>query len=136
MTSTDESTALINHIEIEAEHGLHNCENGQFYGPISLAFDGSWPTEETLIAKIRNLLRHFTKEDGALRYFGRLCIPRKSVGRILELAHDSKLPGHFGYSKTMSRLGNFNWKHMSRDVGDYKRGCSPYQQFEDSRSKV
>lgn len=32
----------------------------------------------------------------ALRYLGRLCLAGKSVQRILEIAHDSKISGHLG----------------------------------------
>ena len=51
------------------------------------------------------------------------------------MGHDSKIAGHFGYYKTLSRLKNFYWKHKSRDVKNYVQGCQTCQQKKDSREK-
>ena len=58
----------------------------------------------------------FRKDGKKLLYNGKLCVPRKLIPAILELAHDSKSSGHFKFAKTMSGLENFHWRHKSRYV--------------------
>ena len=57
------------------------------------------------------------------------------MSNVLQLAHDSKISGHFGFYKTLSRLKNFHWKHKSRDVKQYVQGCIVCQQKKDHQGK-
>ena len=61
---------------------------------------------------------------------GCIVVPRDDVLRTLLLAeaHDSRLGGHFGESRTLEKLRRvWFWKGMSRDVSEYVRSCSKCQ---------
>ncbi len=64
-----------------------------------------------------------------------LCVPRKSVSKVLHEAHDSKIVGHLGLAKTLSRLDGFHWRHKVRDAKRYVQGFVSCQQNKDSRQK-
>ncbi len=49
----------------------------------------------------------------------------------MQLAHDAKTSGHFGYLKTLSRLRNCHRKHKSSDVKNYVQECLVCQQKKD-----
>ena len=57
------------------------------------------------------------------------------MSEVLQLAHESKIGGHFKFAKMMSRLTNFHWRHKSRDVRKYVDGCIVCQQYRDSNQK-
>ena len=46
----------------------------------------------------------FKKDGERLYYNGKNFISRKSVSDVLQLAHDSKISGHFKIAKTLWRL--------------------------------
>lgn len=75
----------------------------------------------------------FEKDEGRLLYRGNLCVPKRSVSNILQMAHESKIAGHFEVSKTLSRLENYHWRHKGRDVKRYVQGCLTCQQKKKSQ---
>lgn len=54
---------------------------------------------------------------------GNLCLPGHARKAILEPAHDSKLAGHFAFSKTLALLGKSHWRHMTKHTLQYFDGC-------------
>lgn len=70
-----------------------------------------------------------------LFYNNRICVPKKNVPDTLKLAHDDKTSGHFGYAKTLSRLGSYHWKNIGTDVYDYCKGCGICQLNKDGHVK-
>jgi len=120
---------------IEIGDIIESYDSDQFFGPVVKALKGEWPNNEKERIKLEKLVPMFKKEGQKLLYTGRLCVPRKSVSRILDLAHDCKTSGHFKFAKTMSRLENFHWRHKSRDVKNYIDGCIVCQQYKDSNQK-
>lgn len=86
--------------------------------------------------RMLRLKRFFRLDDNQILYYdNRICVPKKNVRDILKLAHDDITSGHFGYTKTLSRLGLYHWKNMGTDVYDYCRGCKICQLNKDSRTK-
>ncbi len=85
--------------------------------------------------KIDILLPLFHKDGSKLLYEGKLCVPRKSISTIMQLARDARTLGHFGFLKTLSQLKNYHWKHKSRDVKQYVEGCMVCQQKKDYLGK-
>lgn len=73
--------------------------------------------------------------NGLLTYDGKVCVPRRAVRDVLREAHDARLGGHFGFTKTMSKLDGYHWKHKYRDVRRYCEGCTVCQQQKDRRSR-
>lgn len=58
-------------------------------------------------------------------------MPSHARKSVLELAHDSKVAGHFAFSKTLARLAEFHWKHKTKQVRQYCDGCLVCQQQKD-----
>lgn len=114
---------------------IMSYDEDQFFRPIVRALDGTWPEDPKQKKKVEELLPMFRMEDGKLLYNGMLCVPRKSVSTILQIAHDARVGGHFKYAKTMSRLTNFHWRHKSRDVRKYVAGCFTCQQYKDTNQR-
>ena len=83
---------------------------------------------EVLQKKIDSLLPLFNLHGSKLLYEGKLCVPRNAISTVLELAHDAKSAGHFGYIKTLSRFGSYLWKNKAKDVKNYVKGCLVCQQ--------
>lgn len=139
INSSDETSAVLNSTEVpyfDRSEILKNYEDDQFFGPVVRAMRNEWPMHEHGKRQLERMLPYFTKDnDGCLLYQGKMCLPRRSIASILQVAHDSKIGGHFGLAKTMSRLSNFHWRHMLRDVRNYVKGCMRCQQFKDSRQK-
>lgn len=48
---------------------------------------------------------------------------KKSVSRLLPMAHDSMISGHLVLGKPFSRLERYCKRHKFRDVRNYIRGC-------------
>ena len=103
----------------------------KLYGNVLKVMDGEKVDDEVMRKKVQKILPLFRREGKKLYYEGKLCVPRKSISTILQLAHDAKTSGHFGYLKTLSRLKNFHWKHKGRDVKKYVEGCITCQQKKD-----
>lgn len=85
--------------------------------------------------RISRVLQLFEINDNILYYEGLICVPRKNIKDIMDLAHDNMVSGHFGYTKTLARLSAYHWKNKAMDVFDYCRGCTTCQQNKDGRSK-
>ena len=57
-----------------------------------------------------------------------IVVPEKYRKRLLCLAHESHLAGHFGVNKTMGKLcENFFWPGIRKDVKRYVRSCRTCQ---------
>jgi len=121
--------------KIEFEAILGNYENDQFFGPIVKALEGAESSNGKQNEFIKRVLPMFERDGARLLYQGKLCVPRRAVSSILHMAHDSKIAGHFGFSKTMSRLENYHWRHKGRDVKKYVQGCLTCQQKKDHSGK-
>ena len=129
---------LINDLEVlrmDSEDIFDQYEEDDFYGPLLKVMDGHDLSDKIKDRKFKNLMNMFHRDGRKLLYQGKLCVPRKAVRDVLHLAHDAKVAGHFGYFKTLSRLGNFYWKHKSRDVKKYVQGCTICQQKKDHQGK-
>ena len=116
---------------VKHEDVITRYDEDQFFGPVVKAMEDEWPQDHIQRRKLEKILPMFTKNGERLYYNGNLCIPRQSVSDVLQLAHDSKISGHFKFAKTMSRLNNFHWRHNSRDVRKYVEGCMKCQHFKD-----
>ena len=90
--------------------------------------NGEQIPDQVLSRKIDELLPLFHKDGSKLLYEGKLCIPRKSISTVMQLAYDVKTSGHFGYLKTILRLKNYQWKHKSWDLKQYVESCMVCQQ--------
>lgn len=112
-----------------------NYQHDLIFGDINRALQGEEVGDKTKTDRISRLLPHFSLEDGLLYYEGMLCVPRNNVKDIMELAHDNKTAGHFGYTKTLSRLAAYHWKNKASDVFDYCKGCITCQTNKDGRVK-
>ena len=99
------------------------------------AIEDEWLQDEIQSRKLEKILPMFKKDCGRIYCNGNLCILRKSMSEVLQLAHDFNISGHFKFAKTLSRLSNFRWRHKSRDVRKYVQGCMKFQQFKDSNQK-
>ena len=62
-------------------------------------------------------------------------MPRANVRDMLEIAHNSRLGGHFVVAKTLARLEKLHWRSKSKDVRSYCSGCLKCQQVKDNRKK-
>lgn len=83
---------------------------------------GEFPEERVQRDKITRLLPLFRQQDGILFYQEKVCVPRSLIRDVLHLAHDTKVSGHFAFSKTLSRLDGYHWKNKTRDVKLYCKG--------------
>ena len=99
------------------------------------ALNGEWPADEKKRLKLEKTVPIFEFKNKKLLYNRKLCVPRSSISKVLQIAHDSKISGHFKYAKTLARLDNFYWKHKARDVKKYVDGCVICQQYKDRNQK-
>lgn len=58
-------------------------------------------------------------------------MPFKSVSIVLDIAHDSRIGGHLKFAKSMSRLGNYRWRHKAHDKKRYVDAWRTCQQYKD-----
>lgn len=112
-----------------------NYNGDQFFSPIIKALKGDLPKEPVTCERIKFLLPHFRQEEGILYYKDMVCVPRKNVTELLQMAHNDKLGGHFSFIKTLSRLEIFHWQKKYSDVKKYCAGCYTCQQSKDGRKK-
>ena len=134
----DLSNLNLNDVEVlgvDFEDFIPSYEEDQFFGPIVKAMNGDWPKENEKKLTFEKILPLFERENKTLYYHGLLCVPRKSVSNLLQMAHDSKISGSFALGKTLSRLKRYHWRHKVRDVRNYIRGCIRCQQYKDSTQK-
>lgn len=138
MKAKDLADASCNGVEvpfIEIDNILTSYVDDQFFGPIVKAVRGEWPSDDTKKRQVEKILPMFRLDGKKLYYNQKLCVPRRSVSCIMQLAHDSKISGHFAFAKTLSRLANYHWRHKTRDVRNYVQGCIMCQQAKDSNKK-
>lgn len=117
------------------ENFIQNYERDPTFGDIYNCLKGDGNVGKVKQSRTQRLLPRFSLRNELLTYDGMICVPRKNVRDILFMAHDNKAAGHFGYSKTLSRLERFHWKHKSSDVFKYCKGCTVCQQCKDGRKK-
>ena len=101
---------------IRFEEVIKEYKEDQFFGPVVDGLDGKWPTDVMKKLKLENILPMFRKDGQRLLYNGKVCVPRRCVSTILGIAHNARVGGHFKFTKTLSRLSNFHWRHKARDV--------------------
>lgn len=107
----------------------------QLWGPIFKALTGEKIKKTVDRHRASLLLPSFIIKEGLLYYRDRICVPRKCVRELLQLVHDCKVAGHFGFAKTLARLSGYHWRHKSRDVKRYCDGCVVCQQNKDGNQK-
>lgn len=107
----------------------------EFYGPLIKVMNKEVLKDPVKMKKFEKLATHFHEDGKRLIYEGKICVPRKSVKQILQMAHDCKVAGHFAVYKTLARLKNFYWRNKAKDVKSYVQGCLTCQQKKDSREK-
>lgn len=113
----------------------HNYHTDLTFGDIYKFLKGELPADGISKDRVTRISKFFKLEGDLLLYEGMICVPRTNVKEILELAHDNRTSGHFGYSKTLSRLHGYHWKNKSTDVYEYCRGCKTCQLNKDRRTK-
>ena len=120
---------------IDVDQVIGSYDDDRFFGPLIRAKQGENIEDGLLRKRLIRLLPLYYLDGKRLLYNGKVCVPRKAVSSVLQLAHDSKVAGHFGFSKTLSRLKNFHWKHKHNDVLNYVKGCITCQQKKDHQGK-
>lgn len=93
------------------------------------------PNDPIQVNRLSSLLPNFHLQNGILYYKNLICVPRRILKELLQLAHDSSISGHFGAGKTLERLSKYHWKGKARDAKKYCEGCLICQQQKDSREK-
>lgn len=93
------------------------------------------PNDPIQVNRLSSLLPNFHLQNGILYYKNLICVPRRILKELLQLAHDSSISGHFGAGKTLERLSKYHWKGKTRDAKKYCEGCLICQQQKDSREK-
>ena len=129
---------LCNDVEVpfvKHEHMITRYDEDQLFGRVGKAMGEVWPHDQIQRRKLEKILPMLKNDGERLYYNVKLCIPCKSVSDVLQLAHDSKISGHFKFAETLSRLSKFHWRHKSRDVRKYVEGCMKCQQFNESNQK-
>ena len=63
------------------------------------AVEDKWPDDHIQRRKLEKILPRFKKDGERLVFNGKLCISRKSVSDVLQLAHDSNISGHFKFAR-------------------------------------
>ena len=79
-----------------------------------------------------DILYRFSRTKKAPAIGGRvskqIVVPEKYRNKLLSLAHDNHLAGHFGMHKTMKRIGqHFFWPRMKNDIRRYVQTCEVCQ---------
>lgn len=121
-------------IELCPDFHKKYCQD-KLFGPVISGLKGHFPDDKVQKERIHQLIQSFKLEGNKLLFDGMVCVPRCFVKEIMHLAHDSKLSGHFSFTKTLARLQGFYWKNKLRDVENYCKGCLTCQQQKDSRQK-
>lgn len=86
--------------------------------------------------RIKILKTYISRDGKKLKYREKFCVPSKSIPRVLELVHDTRLVEHFAFAKTLNRLQYFHRKHKRRDVRAYCDECQTCQQQKDSKGQT
>ncbi len=102
------SVNVLKALKIDSEDLTNGYAGDEFYTAFLKTMNGDQIQDQFLSKKIGKLLPLFHKDGDKLLYEGKLCIPRKSISTGMQLAHDAKTSGHFGYLKTISRLKKYH----------------------------
>ncbi len=95
-------------MKIHSEDQTNSYESEKFCEAILKSSNADQIPDQFRSRKIDKLLPLFRKHGEKLLCEGKICIPRKSISTAMQLAHDAKTSGHFGYLKTISRLKNYH----------------------------
>ena len=79
---------LVNDIDvpyIQFEDVINRYEDYQFFGPIVKALNEEWPNDPKQKLKLEKMLPMFEYKDKRLKHYGKICVPRKCVSKILGL---------------------------------------------------
>eukprot|EP00171_Calliarthron_tuberculosum_P023944 IDg23944t1 len=117
------------------ENFIQNYSSDQTFGPLIDAMNGTRPSDQTHVARLKRLIDVFKLKNGMLYYGNKLCVPRSNIRDLLELAHDCRISEHFGFEKALDRLTGFHWKRKTKDIEDCCRGCITCQENKDGRTK-
>lgn len=110
---------------------LRDYSKDQAFGTIYNSFKNMWPEDHKERRRVEMVKQRFKVKDGYLLYESKICVPRKAIPELLNLGHDAKTSGHFGFKKTLGRMDKYHWKHKTRDVRKYCEGCMICQQHKD-----
>lgn len=67
-------------------------------------FDDSWLADVKEQRRLELLQTSFGRKIGILSYFGNIRVSCSATTNLLQLAHDKRLAGHFGFKKTLGHL--------------------------------
>ena len=121
--------------KIDTDFIVNNYNSDQYFGRVLEALKGIWPTDDRRKYALKKVIDYFKTKENPLYYENKLCLPRRSVSEVLQLAHDLKPSGHHGTAKTLARLDQYHWKNKSKDVKAYVSGCTVCQQMKDHSGK-
>lgn len=135
-------------VDISVYHGTLDVPAGQ-PGEVQEASGESsrLPWVDELIARVtKNPERHrdYLIKDGRLyrsfhtasEQIWKLCVPPHLKDGVLVETHDSKVAGHLGIKKTLSRVAaNYFWPGWRRDVKQYVRSCPSCQAYKVQQMK-
>ena len=117
------------------EETWDDCENDQLLVRLLKLMKGERLKDIVQQRKFEKLAQYFHLDGKNLLHEGKLSVPRTSVSDVLQMSHDCKVAGNFGYFKTLSILNKFYWKNNSRDVKMYVQGFSTCQQKKNRQRK-
>ena len=88
-----------------------------------------------------DVLYRFSRSKGApalgVEVRKQIVVPSKYREKLISLAHDNHLAGHFGMHKTMKRLGeHFFWPNIKGDVKRYVQTCDTCQKVGKPNQKI
>lgn len=98
------------------ENFIENYHDDLTFSKIYQDFRGKTFDDKITIERVSRMMKFFKIKDELLYYEGMICVPRKNIKHLMDLAHDNKLSGHFGYTKTLARLARNHWKNKPMDV--------------------
>ena len=77
----------------------------EFYSPLIKVLNDEVLKDPVKMKKFEKLATHFHHGGNRLIYEGKICVPRKSVNQILQMAHDCKDAGHISHDWIVSTGG-------------------------------
>ncbi len=83
-------------LKLDLDEFLSAYEEDKFYGAAIKRTKGKYVPDKMVIRKIDKLFIFFHNEDGKPMYQGKLCVPRKSISTVMQLARDARIADHFG----------------------------------------
>jgi len=118
-------------------HLLQTCQGFRLQAIFHKALMKAADSNQTFLATLKALLQgdsqvdtKFSIEKDLLLYKNRWYISKDEGVRrtIMKAEHDSKIAGHFGTYKTISRISaNFYWPKMDERITEYVRSCDVCQ---------